>query len=289
MACYHPIPARQEGARVQLWPPMGSEDLALPCGTCIGCRSSRATAWANRCTHEASRWKWNCFATLTYDDSHLPAEGHLDAAALRNFFKRLRKRTGTDRESIRSNRSHGIRYLACGEYGEETERPHYHALLFNCTFADAYTVGKDRYGSHVLSEVWPFGMAEFSPFTPGAAQYVAQYALKKQGAGDADKDGVWRPAPFLRMSLRPAIGKRWVEQYAEDLRKGYFTREGQKQSVPRTYLRWVEEMDPSLAEDIQFNRIRHMQGNAEKNDPERRAAAEYIHRQRKERLERNAV
>ena len=289
MPCYHPIPASQDGATVRLWPQLGTESFAVPCGGCTGCKSMRASAWANRASHEASLWRWNCCATLTYADEHLPAEGHLYEPHLRGFWKRLRKRAGGDSQAIKCNRRFGLRYLACGEYGDETERPHYHALIFNCTFADTYVVGKERYGSHTLSELWPFGMAEFQPFSTEAALYVAQYALKKQGAGNADKDGVWRPAPFLRMSTRPAIGKRWVEQYKSDLRKGYFTTNAQEQAIPRSYLRWIEKSDPLLAEEIEWNKHQHMQGNTERHNPERRAAAEFIHKQKKEQHERNKI
>ena len=40
--------------------------------------------------------------------------------------KRLRDRVGYGR----------FRFYACGEYGETTNRPHYHAILFNYDFPD---------------------------------------------------------------------------------------------------------------------------------------------------------
>lgn len=307
MACYHPIAAQKEGARVVLWPPRGTANLALPCGTCLGCRTARAQQWASRCEHQASQHRWNCFITLTYADEHLPVfkpgirmvhtpaeyneRGYLDAAALQRFFKRLRKRTGADRQDIRSNRRDSIRYIACGEYGDQTERPHYHAILFNCSFADAYPVGKERYGSHALSELWPLGNCEFEHYTTGAANYVAQYTLKKIGAGDADKDGVWRPAPFLRTSNN--VGKEWLRKYATDLTKGYYTSGGTKQGVPRTYVEWLKKERPELHEQLELAKAEQVMANlkayAERNTKERRQAAELIHKRRKERRERNAV
>lgn len=293
MACYDPIRASQErpGAPVRLWPPIGEDSLALPCGKCIGCRTDRATQWATRCMHEASRWKWNSFVTLTYDDNHLPQEKYLDAPALQRFFKRLRQHAARSGKNLRRNQRHGIRYFACGEYGEETGRPHYHALLFNCTFADAYVVGKDRYGSHTLSDLWPFGMAEFGSVTGAAANYVAQYSLKKIGAGDADADGVWRPAPFLRMSLRPAIGKEWLQQYAGDLAKGYVTSQGRKQSIPRTYQNWLKEHHTNIYEQLEDKKAQHLRDNlsayAERNNPARQYAAKIIHLRAKQESERN--
>ena len=61
----------------------------------------------------------NAYITLTYNDDHLPANGSLQPRDLQLFWKRLRKA-----------RTPGIRYYACGEYGDQTARPHYHAIIF---------------------------------------------------------------------------------------------------------------------------------------------------------------
>jgi len=101
-------------------------EIKIPCGQCTGCRLDRSKAWAIRCYHESMMWEENCFATLTYDDEHLPKNSSLDKRDLQKFFKRLRKKYEPKK----------IRYYACAEYGEKSFRPHYHAAIFNISFAD---------------------------------------------------------------------------------------------------------------------------------------------------------
>ena len=316
MACYHPIPALQEGSgQPKLWPLRDeggrpTANLALPCGKCLGCLSARATQWAHRCAHEASQYADNTFLTLTYDDKHLPTNGDLDARALTLFIKRLRKRRSSDSGAIRSDSGANIRYIACGEYGTTTQRPHYHALLFNCAFPEKTKVGKDLYEADILKELWPFGGHTFGTATPAAANYIAQYTLKKQRSntlglghynnryvdneGYIDSDGVWHPAlrpahnrappqAFIRMSLKPAIGTEWLKEYATDLQHGYLVENGRKFAIPRTYRTKIKDTNPQLAEDIEIRTYQHRKTlPIEQNPVERRQAAEQIHKRYKE-------
>lgn len=155
------------------------------------------------------------------------------------FFKRLRKRVGR------------FRYFACGEYGEHTDRPHYHALLFGVGL-EGERVGKDLYRSPLLSEVWSFGDHKFGRATPAAANYIAKYNLKQVGDGERvdPATGIVRPAPFLRMSRRPGIGAGWLARYREDLRAGYMVVDGRRVAIPRSYVRRLERDDPELLEQI---------------------------------------
>jgi len=100
--------------------------LELRCGQCIACRLEKSRQWAVRCMHEASQWDNNVFVTLTYDDEHLPEDQGLDVSEFQRFAKRLRKARPDDK----------VRYFHCGEYGEQLQRPHYHALVFNVDFPD---------------------------------------------------------------------------------------------------------------------------------------------------------
>lgn len=307
MACYHPIPAHQDGpgGKVTLWPAsakkrgsdlnsgISNHTMELPCGTCLGCKTARAAQWASRCDHEARQWENNIFVTLTYDDAHLPPEGHLDAKALTLFFKRLRKRRTTRDKRLRSDQRGNIKYFACGEYGGLYDRPHYHACLFNVGFADKYRVGKDLFQSGLLAELWPNGRADFGEYTGGGANYIAQYTLKKQGKNnDHDADGVWRPAPFLRVSLKPAVGLAWLDKYKEDLQHGYLVSNGHRTPIPRTYRERLKLSDPALAESIAISSATHRkQSNygGDNNTTERREAAETIHKRLKQLTERRTL
>nr|AOV86346.1 putative replication protein VP4 [uncultured virus] len=284
MPCYWPVPAFQgmPGEALRLMPPVGTANLAVPCGRCLGCRTDRAADWARRATHEASLWPVTSFVTLTYDDDHLPVGGHLVPKDLQDFLKRLRIHAHRHSRSVDGDRGAGVRYLACGEYGDRTQRPHYHAILFNAGFRDAYPVGKDMAESPLLAKLWPFGSNRVSEFTPARANYVAQYTLKKIGQSDCDADGVVRPAPFLRVSTRPGIGAPWLSRFREDLAHGYLVADGRKASVPRAYLRRLREESPQLADTVQARaEATRVAVGSDRNDPARLRAAELIHQRRK--------
>ena len=64
------------------------------------------------------------FITLTYDTDHVPISKkgymNLNKKDVQKFMKRLRKLSNEN-----------LKYYACGEYGFEKMRPHYHIILFN--------------------------------------------------------------------------------------------------------------------------------------------------------------
>jgi len=269
MPCYHPIPAYQDtvGGGVTLHPPIADTNLRLPCGTCIGCRTTHATAWARRAQHEASTWADNAFLTLTYSEEHLPPYGALKPEHLSAFLKRLRahhsrihtpqgkrirkKYRGLGRH-IRSSPLGGLRYLACGEYGESYHRPHYHALLFNIGFNDLTLVGKDLYESEFIKKMWPFGSHKIGTVTGASANYTAQYTLKNVGKIAHTPDGEILQSPFFRVSTRPALGTKFITKYKNDLSQGYLVAEGTKQPIPRAYMKILHNLDPHYCEQVAY-------------------------------------
>lgn len=304
MACYHPIAASQNkpGGPIKIGSPaLGEYPLRLPCGTCLGCKADKATEWARRCTHESKTWDKSIFLTLTYDDEHLPAKGHLLPEHLTKFWKRLRKNAHGDRrdpyrtvrltkrgkESKRQHRP--IRYFACGEYGEDNGRPHYHAAIFNLAVPDAEyggtKDGRDWWQSKLLADTWGQGRIEFGEFTPDAAAYIAQYQLKKQKYDPAydepDEDGVLKQRPFLRMSQ--GIARDWVDTYWQDLKPGYLTVDGFKAAIPRYYRERIKRLNPREWEQILARQEQHRLAHpSDRNEPERLQAQEVIHIQKKQ-------
>lgn len=275
MACYHPIPARtEESGPWTLHPQLGTQNAQLPCGKCLGCRTSKQLDWTHRAVHEASLWRHNRFLTLTYDDAHLPRE--LEPHDLTNFFKRLRKKCSND-DCILSDRHASIRYLACGEYGEHTERPHYHACLFNVAFCDEQLYSQELSESRTLSNIWGRGAAKLAAFTPATAGYVAGYLTKRGKQTYADEWGEERHPPFQRASLRPAIGLAWLQQHSADLQHGYLVANAKRNKIPRYYIK-------KLLEDNQTRRNTQDQQEkprtyTDQQDPQRIADTEKIHEQ----------
>lgn len=188
--------------------------VTVPCRQCIGCRIEYSKQWMERACLEAELYpKDECwFLTLTYDDDHLPSDGMISKKELQNFIKRLRRY---------SNQT-GIRYLACGEYGEQFGRPHYHLCVFGLRLVDAQMIigkngrpltnelGDFYYQSDLINSCWSYGFVVVGKFTSKTAGYTARYVLKKQFGNKSDNSFV---QPFLLSSRRPGLGLPWLERY----------------------------------------------------------------------------
>lgn len=173
----------------------------------------------------------NAFATLTYDDDHLPVRHGLptvfenDGLAslvmddLSDFMKRLRDRIKPQK----------VRFYGVGEYGEESWRPHYHVALFGFpTCARLRT--RRRFGSgapvwkgccaicELVGEVWGKGNVDLGVLEVDSAQYVAGYVTKKMTKRD-DIRLRGRAPEGSRMSNRPGIGRDAMWEVAHSMMK----------------------------------------------------------------------
>lgn len=108
-------------------------EVKVPCGKCKGCRLEYSRQWAIRCVHEAQMHDDNAFITLTYSQENIPKDRSIHKEELQKFFKRLRKNTNVK-----------LRYFACGEYGKQKNRPHYHAIIFGYSFPDKTLYSKRK-------------------------------------------------------------------------------------------------------------------------------------------------
>lgn len=198
--------------------------------------------WSVRIRHEASLHLVNSFITLTYDDDHVPVDGSLRYRDFQLFMKRLRKRLG-----------YRFRFFVAGEYGAETLRPHYHAILFGVRLPDlklwARRGGIPVYTSGLLSDVWRCGRAEVGTFSQSTAAYVAGYVHKKVGGHEAAVHYAGRSPEFCHMSQ--GIGRDWLRLYYQEvLAGGEIVLDGRKLPVPEYYKR-------SLDQTAGFERMQH--------------------------------
>ena len=131
----------------------------------------------------------NLFITLTYKDSALPENEYIDPETgayeqspvhtlrrrdVQLFLKRLRKNSGQE-----------IRYYGCGEYGDETFRPHYHLILFgldlpasDLSFLRQSSAGFPYYRSELIEKCWPHGHSLVCNISWDTCCYVARYCTK---------------------------------------------------------------------------------------------------------------
>lgn len=228
--------------------------INIPCGYCILCRTEQARQWAVRITHEAQLHMENSFITLTYSDENLPLYNSLstnssdkhpwqpprDRQHLAKFFKRLRKRYGQ------------LSYYAVGEYGDTTQRPHYHACIFGHAFADDRIILRREpsllWTSAALEEAWGLGYVSVGALTFQTASYTASYVTKKLArkqqyvrVDEETGELIALVQPRAYMSLNPAIGKHWLNRYGEMVfAHDHVVIEGQRQKPPKYYDRWLE-------------------------------------------------
>lgn len=221
---------------------------------CLGCRQEQARQWAIRIVHESRCHDHAYFVTLTYDNASLPENGSLVPEDASKFVRRLRKEQRRIDDAL-GRKPRPISHYTVGEYGSLTHRPHYHSVLFGPDFFDRTIVRGSGasvvWKSELLDDLWARGITELAPISFGAAAYVAQYVRKKVGAR-ANPDEYKRVdeltgelvdvAPvFSRMSLRPAIGKRWIEKWWRDVYpRDFVSVDGYESKPPRYYDKWMD-------------------------------------------------
>lgn len=188
--------------------PYVRQGVMFGCGKCTPCLVNRGRIWTHRIELECTQHEHNTFLTLTYDDEHLPSDGSLYPEHLRDFFKRLRHRGR-------------FRYFAVGEYGDKTQRPHYHAALFGfagCEWKQT-RLRKEMTCCPRCSDVkkiWGFGNVYLGQITTASARYLCGYVTKKWTRPDVPQlQG--RSPEFARMSRMPGIGASAMDDAASDL------------------------------------------------------------------------
>lgn len=279
MPCYRPVKAYQplEGGAVLFVERKNTRTVTVRCGGCIGCRLDRQAAWATRCYAESKCHTSNSFVTLTYNAEHYPMHGSLSYRDWQLFAKRLRKKIGA------------FRFFVAGEYGEDFQRPHFHALLFGVDFSDKRKSNSmysrhTIYQSEMLDGLWGKGFCSIGEVNYATARYTTSYIVdswKLGGCGDDspyrtvdDRTGeiVDRVPPFAKMSLRPGIGLKWLEQYWKDL---YLTGHdavivnGKKEPIPRYFDKKMYDLKPQLMEEVEWSREKAAIDRWADNTPER--------------------
>ncbi len=194
-----------------------------------------------------------------------------------------------------------IRFFHVGEYGEQLERPHHHALLFNHDFEDKYLwsqqEGINTYRSDLLEKIWPYGFTTVGALTWETAAYCARYCTKKITGKEAEEhykktsietgELIDLEPEYITMSLRPAIGRSWYETYKTDCYPSDFiTHKGKKYTIPKYYDKLYQEENEAAFTDIKKRRIEKAWQHADDQTPNRLRARETCQTARAQLLQR---
>lgn len=178
--------------------------MQVPCGRCPACRRRKQNEWAFRIMEEVKYCKLSAFITLTYSDENLPISDLGIATLCPDHLSTFNKNLRYDLSYPDPNHPDKVlsyRFFACGEYGDQFERPHMHLMIFyNGPF------DHDQIKAYVESR-WIHGFIDYEVgVTAGRAKYIAKYSMKQVGFDYEDA-----VPPFARMSRRPGIGKKFLD------------------------------------------------------------------------------
>lgn len=300
MTCFSPIvlykskagPDRVTGR----WPLVPFADgyidrpVEVPCGYCVGCRLERARQWSLRLYHEGMYHEDAYFITLTYSDTNIKYGNEVPTLVksdLQKFWKRLRKHF----------KKRKIKYFACGEYGDNTMRPHYHAIVFGFPISDLVLWRNDldvgaTYTSALLDSIWKLGRVIIGAVTPETTAYVARYTIKKQyGVRALSYYGELGIEPeFVCMSK--GVGEDFFHDYKDDIynQDVMIHADGvTKGRPPKYYDKLLDKYFPDRA----FGIVADREKKARKFDPnktkERLAVRESIKKSHMNKLKRGKV
>jgi len=144
------------------------DGVPVACGKCMYCKNKRVAGWAARLMNKEMHSSFAFFVTFTYDTEHLmfcPKNrptlypNHLTA-----YWKKLRKFFPEK----------AISYYACGEYGSNKKRPHYHAIVFfnNEKIQPLYAIKQ-------MEQCWEHGEIFVGTVTAESVAYTLKYISKK--------------------------------------------------------------------------------------------------------------
>uniref|UniRef100_A0AAU8B4N2 Replication initiator protein n=1 Tax=Dulem virus 94 TaxID=3145805 RepID=A0AAU8B4N2_9VIRU len=235
-----------------------------PCGRCLACRKNDATSWGIRSYFESLSHQYSTFLTVTYDDDHLLPSlsprfaGSLSIPDHQDFIKRLRYYCGT-----------GVRFLVGAEYGDTTNRPHMHYLIFGVAmtdpiFYDAFYSSKKK-GWIARCKAWDKGECFIRPLDVGSCFYTSKYSLKYSKDDYVELKAVKQQLPFRLMSKHPGIGYEYfLKEKDRIMTDGFIRFKGSKIGIPRYF--YDKALPPGSKERENYSYNRSLRFKAHNKD-----------------------
>lgn len=236
--CLTPIQLKKETVKQKIADKYHMQQV--PCGKCLECKKRRVNSWYIRLKNQLNDCDNAYMVTLTYDEENIPFSENglmtLDYTDFQKFMKRYRKK----------NENSKVRYFTCGEYGANSFRPHYHAIMYNI---DCLSV----------METWNLGFVHFLNVTDATLYYTLKYVTKSALKKD-DPDDDRKPEKAL---MSKGLGLNFltdniINYYHEDPSRGITLLGNKKLPLPRYY------RDKIFDEDQKKRRNKLLEKHAEK-------------------------
>lgn len=179
----------------------------------------------------------------------------------KGYLDNIYKKNGKKRNKIIKNNYYDyndfvprrIRFMHCGEYGENKGRPHHHAIIYGIDFSFDKSVVRYSWRlkrntvvhfNNMLSDLWQFGDVTTDKVNYQTCNYVARYVTKKivnknKEYIDKDISGFvysGRLPEYCTQSNRNGLGYDYYMQHAKkinsDLQLSFKNQDGQIKYVP---------------------------------------------------------
>lgn len=216
MICPNPITVRKGQ----------SNEAVVPCGKCYYCLQNYRNMWITRLKAEYLSCVNGQFVTLTYDNDHLPMQELVNSETGEIVTKQYPDKVGFQKFLKRLRKKYELRYFAVPEYGEQTQRVHWHALFF-------LQFVPDYHFYDIVESTWQNGNVQFGTITDASITYVTKYLLKDTNVPFGILDNK------MLCSRKPPIGSDVIMQFKDYAQKsGNFTQLsfcGYRASTPRLF------------------------------------------------------
>ena len=187
--CDSPFYVEKNSNTANMGNPRNLGKFPVPCGRCPPCKKRKVQQWVFRMMQEEKVSESSHFITLTYNTDNVPISENgfmtLDKADWQKFMKRLRKRN-----------TKKLRYYAVGEYGGKTDRPHYHAIIYNLDHED------------LIAESWKIGTVHIGTVSGSSIAFTTKYIDKEKRIPMFERDD--RLREFSLMSK--GLGKNYINE-----------------------------------------------------------------------------
>lgn len=214
------------------------KNIEVECGKCLNCINNKKKEKALRLIQEMNNYKFKLFITLTMDEIQATRSKSgltsLDKNMFTLYIKKLQYWEKKYNMKIAKDNSMKMKYISCGEYGEKSERAHYHIVLLTNSFIH-----------HKIKTLWKLGHVEMETVKDvRAVYYTAGYTDKKIQTyfkNKYKKDLDDREIAFLKVSR--GNGKKYIEEKVAEITadKYYIESFNGKNKIPTYYKTKLKE------------------------------------------------